>query len=61
VVIKPDDEEYGGNGATGRVSSVSEPAEHLFPWEQMFHTMFYTDVEWSTTNVSQRQVLALRG
>jgi hypothetical protein len=49
-----------GNGDTEE-SLVSEPVEHLFRREQVFHGMFYTDVERSTTNVSQRQVLTLRG
>jgi hypothetical protein len=52
-----------GNGDTGDTeeSLVGEPVEHLFPREQVFHGMSYTDVERSTTNVSQRQVLTLRG
>jgi hypothetical protein len=45
----------------GSVSLLANFAEHLFPWEQMFHTMVHTDAERSATNISQWEVLALWG
>jgi hypothetical protein len=40
---------------------ISDAVEHSFHVEQMFHTSGVHDVERSATNVSQWQVLELRG